>query len=209
MRAVKPQPVPEQDPPTHAFLGIGTLIRRCLHQTDTQRPTSAMIIDELKRYNVIQRAVSMIQDIASQHLFSPVAEVRELFWRHETDCQLCRRLLKAGGVGYVYEFDNTRETRFRRPWPNESMPLMPPSMDMSRLSNDQIQLVQFLRAHGMRRNMAIVCVRAKSVLKGTVADGEEVALLVNKGWTFKQAIALFHQEKREEAQQDSEDEDSD
>ena len=83
---------------------------------------------------------------------------------------------------------------------------------MIALSRAQIHSVQFLRADGEDKETAIICVRAIAALRGvdvTFADGKEVASRVSKGASFDQAVARVRQRKLEEAQDDSEDEDSD
>ena len=150
----------------------------------------------------------MIRDIAWKHLSPPLTDLRVPFWYHETSCTLCRRLLKAGGVEYVNDFDTVREYHTRRLTQEGPLPGMPPLMDMSRLASSQISSVQFLRANGERRDVAVVCVRAQAALNGTEADGKDVAWRVLKGMSFEQAVALVRRKKLEEVQEDSE-EDSD
>jgi len=151
----------------------------------------------------------MILDSAYHHLSPPIARVREPFWRHETLCPLCRRLLKAGGVGYVNDFDCVRIERCRNFMRNESVPAMPRTMETSGLSEDQIRLVLFLRANGTSKESAIVCARAKFALGGTIADGEEVARLVSRRVRFEQAVAQVRRRMLEDAQDDSEDDSED
>lgn len=212
MDAVMPQPDPMRYRPTHAIFGINALIERCMQLEDTQRPTSVIIIDELKRRNVLpQGRGSMIRDIAYQHLFRPIAQVRGPFWSHETNCTLCSRLLKAGGVFYVADLDRVRGERYQRRTPHDPVPAMPPSMDMSRLGSSQIDSVQSLRASGERRDLAILCVRAKAALRGTMADGRKVVSLISEGLSFQVAVAQVHQSKLEalNSSEESGDEDSD
>lgn len=212
MDAVMPQVGFRANSPSQGTSGIRNLITRCLQPQGTQRPTSVTIVDELRRVNVIRRQGSMVRDVASQHLSLPIAQLREPFWSHETFCKLCRRLLKAGGVGYVEEFDRVRTDRCQRLRRNERLPATPRSMGMIGLSRAQIHSVQFLRADGEDKETAIICVRAIAALRGvdvTFADGKEVASRVSKGASFDQAVARVRQRKLEEAQDDSEDEDSD
>ena len=152
----------------------------------------------------------MIRDIAYKHLSPRFTSVRVPFWYHETFCPLCRRLLKAGGVGYVNDFDSVRGNRIRGLTQEGSLPVpgMPPLIDMSRLASSQIDPVQLLRANGERKDAAVVCVRAQAALNGTEADGKDVAWRVLKGMSFEQAVALVRRKKLEEVQEDSE-EDSD
>lgn len=164
-----------------------------------------MIIDQLKRLNILQGRDSMILDSAYHHLSPPITRVREPFWGHETYCPLCRRLLKAGGVSYVNDFDRVRIERCGKPMLNESLPAMPDSMNTSGLSDEQMRLVQSERANGWSKDMAIVCARAKFALRGDDEDGEEVASLVSRGMRFEQAVAQVRQRMLEDAQDDSED----
>lgn len=205
MDEVMPQLGSRRHPLFHVVSGINALIEQCSRSEDTQRPTSVMIIDGLKRLNILQGRDSMILDSAYHHLSPPIARLREPFWGHETLCPLCRRLLKAGGVGYVNAFDRVRIERYRKPMPNESLPAMPRSMDTSGLSDEQIRLVLFERANGWSKDLAIVCARAKFALRGDVEDGEEVALLVSRGMRFEQAVVQVRQRIYEDAQDDSED----
>lgn len=208
MDAVMPQLGFRGGPLSHAISGIRRLITRCLQREDTERPTSVMIVDNLKRMNVIPRQGSMIRDVAYLHLLPPIARMRVPFWRHETLCHLCRRLLKAGGVGYVEDFDSVRADRCRNLKPNESLPAMPRSMGMTGLSRDQSHSVQLLRANGESKETATICIWAMAALRGSIADGKEVAAHVFRGAGFQQAAALVHQRKLQEAQGNTEDEDS-
>ena len=151
----------------------------------------------------------MIRDVAYLHLFPPIVRMRLSFWEHETLCYLCRRLLRAGGVAHVEEFDGVRADRCRNLKPYESLPPMPRSMVMTGLSMAQVHSVQLLRANGEGKETAIVCVRAMAALRCTISDARDVALRVSKGADFQQAVALVRQRIIREAQDDSEHEDSD
>lgn len=199
MRAV----MPPLDPSWPIFR-IDELIGRCVAEKDSERPTSAILVDQLKHLNILPGSGPMIRDIAWKHLSPPPTAVRVPFWCHETYCTLCRRLLKAGGVEYVNDFDTVREYHSRQLTQEGPLPGMPPSMDMSRLASSQISSVQFLRANGERRDAAVVCVRAQAALNGTRADGKEVARRVLNGMSFEKAVALVRREKLEEVQEDSE-----
>jgi hypothetical protein len=131
MRAVMPMLGSGRHPLSHAVIGINELIGECLQEKDTQRPTSVVIIDGLRRFNVLKRPTSMIREIAYQHL-SP--HLGESFWSHETECPLCRRLLQGGGVSYVEEFDRVRAHCCQIHGRDERLPAMPRSMSMKGLS---------------------------------------------------------------------------
>jgi hypothetical protein len=208
--------IPQLDPKNRATGNvlvtntIKRLFAACTQVNDALRPTSAMIIDQLKSCMDQSRGpASLIQVSAHSHLRS----IPQDFWNHEMVCQLCRRMLRAGGAAYVDAFDKVREECNQRARPPIPRPAYPSIMTMSGLGLDQTRMVKDLRAGGESTVNAIICVRAMAAFSGSLDDLKgilpAIVSAIQAGKSINAAVAEAQLEESDEEEDDEDDDDED
>ena len=222
MKAVLPQMGSAQrQPPAMAQLNsdIRQLVWQCQDQRDVLRPSSIVILENLQPHLESGQRIRLFRDIFKSHLQPPGAPLLADFWTHETFCQLCRRILKAGGAEYVDYVDRIREKINMTAGAPVLRPSYPSSanISMSGFTRPQQDMVKKFRAEGADRASAISHTTAIAALLGTTADGNEFASLMHTGISFEAAIIQIRQRMPDgapqghehEVEDDSEDEDED